>query len=103
MNPIQIIIKNLIGHVSDSVIEKGKKDFYIGQLSNANIEILEQACLTTEKKISGMDMKYMICFSIEMNIKDISLLFNIEPASVCTARYRFRKKFGRQNTFRFLI
>ena len=53
MNPIQIIIKNLIERISDSVIEKSK---------------------------------------IEMNVKDVSLLFNIEPVSVCTARYRIRKK-----------
>ena len=103
MKPIQILINNLIERISGSVIEKNKKDMYIRQLSNINSEILEQVYLNAEKKISGLDMKYIICFVTEMNVKDISLLFNIEPASVLTARYRIRKKFGGNNTFRFLI
>jgi len=100
---IQIMIRNMIERIANSVIEKDKKDFYIRQLSNIDIETLEQGCLSSEKKISGMDIKYIICFSIEMNVKDISLLFNIDPASVRTARYRIRKKFGKQNTFCFLF
>ncbi len=101
--PIQIMTDKLIRRISDSLIEKSKKDIYIRQLSNLEIEIVEQGCLTADKRISNMDMKYIICFSIEMEVKDLSLLFNIEPASVRTARYRIRKKFGEKNTFRFLI
>ncbi len=99
----QIMTDKLIERISDSLIGKNKKDVYIRQLSNLEIEIFEQGYLSAEKKISNMDMKYIICFTIEMDVKDISLLFNIEPASVRTARYRIRKKFGEKNTFRFLI
>ena len=100
---LQIIIKNLVELISDAGLEKSRKDVYIKKISNMNIEIWEQACLTTEKKISSMDMKYIICFSIEMNAKDISILFNVEPASVRTARYRIRKKLENKDTFGFLF
>jgi len=101
--PIQIIIKNLIERIYISTIEKSQKDFYAEKLSDINIEMLGESFLSTEKKISGMDIKYIICFSIEMNIKDISLLFDIDPASVRTARYRIRKKLGKKNAFCFLF
>ncbi len=101
--PIQIMIQNLIERISGSLIKKDKKDRYIRQLLNLDFEILEQGCLTADEKISNLDIKYIICFSVEMDIKDVSLLFNIEPSSVRTARYRIRKKIGGKNTFKFLI
>jgi ribosomal protein L23 len=35
--------------------------------------------------------------------KNMSLLFNVEPASIRTVRYRIKKKFGKKNTFNFLM
>lgn len=102
-NPFQIIIRNIIARISVSCIESGVKKLYTGQLSNMDIEALTQGYLTAEKKLSGMDMRYIVCFLIEMNVKDIALLFNIDSSSVRTARYRIRKKFGQNNTFRLLF
>jgi len=48
-------------------------------------------------------MKYIICFAIEMEVQDMSLLFNVEPASIYTVRYRIKKKFGDGGGVRFLI
>ena len=65
--------------------------------------MFENAYQTSKTKITGMDMKYLICFAADIDAKDISLLFNIEPASVHTVRYRIRKKFAKEDVFRMIL
>jgi len=101
--PTKTMIGKLTEWISKSVMEKVKKEQYLRQLSELDINVLEQGYLTADEKISNMDMKYIICFSIDMDVKDISLLFNVEPASIRTVRYRIKKKFSQKNTFKFLM
>jgi hypothetical protein len=44
--------------------------------------------------ISIQYIKYCICFTIGMEIAEVSACFSIEPASVHGLRYRLKKKFG---------
>ncbi|MDR2970142.1 MAG: hypothetical protein LBV32_11160 [Tannerellaceae bacterium] len=101
--PTKAMIGKLTEWISKSLMDKAKKDACIRKLSTLDIDMLEQGYLTADEKITSMDMKYIICFSIDMDVKDISLLFNVEPASIRTVRYRIKKKFGEKNTFKFLI
>ena len=48
-------------------------------------------------------MKYILCFYIDMMVRDISLTFNVEVASIYTVRYRIRKKFKDNLAFQFLM
>ncbi len=77
--PTKTMIGKLTEWISKSVMEKNKKDRYIRQLSDLDIDVLEQGYLTADEKISNMDMKYIICFAIDMEVKDISLIFNVSP------------------------
>ena len=97
------MIGKLTDLISDSYIETTKKNVYIRQLSELDVDMLDQGYLTTTEKISNMDMKYIICFDIDMEVKDISLLFNVETANIRSVRYRMKKKFGEKNTFKFLL
>ena len=101
--PTKTMISKLTEWLSKSVMEKGKREKYIQQLADLDIDMLEQGYLSADEKISNMEMKYIICFSIDMDVKDISLLFNVEPSSIRTVRYRIKKKFGKKNTFKFLM
>ena len=100
---IKTLIKNLTSRISEAYIEKPTKRTYIQKLSELDIDMLEQGYLTVSEKISNMDMKYIICFAIDMDVKDMSLIFNVEPASIRSVRYRLKKKFGVKNTFKFLL
>jgi rRNA maturation endonuclease Nob1 len=99
--------KTMIGKLSEwilkSVMVEAKKNAYIQQLSELDIDMLEQGYFTATEKISNMDMKYIICFAIDMDTKDMSILFNVEHASIHTVRYRIKKKFREKNTFKFLM
>jgi len=101
--PTKIMIEKLKDWISESCMEKTKKSAYIQQLYDLDIDMLEIGYHTANEKISNMDMKYIICFAIDMEVKDMSLLFNVEPASIRSVRYRIKKKFGEKNTFRFLM
>ena len=101
--PTKTMIEKLTEWISKSIMEKTKKNAYIQQLSELDIDMLEQGYLTADEKISNMDMKYIICFAIDMNTKDMSILFNVEPTSIRTVRYRIKKKFKDKNTFKFLM
>ena len=100
---IQSMIEKLSEWISESSIERAKRNNYLQQLSTLDIDVLEQGYLTATEKISKMDMKYIICFAINMEVKDMSLLFNVEASSIRTVRYRIRKKFGDKNSFKFLM
>ena len=101
--PIKYAIEKIDRLVSDSLLESENKRVYLSRLSKIDAKLLEHVCQTSEAKLTGMDMKYIICFSADMNVKDISLLFNVEPASVRTVRYRIRKKFSEKDIFRVIL
>jgi len=101
--PTKAIIEKLMEWILQSPIDKTKEKTYIRQLSELDIDMLEQGYLSADEKISNMEMKYIICFAIDMDVKDMGLLFNVEPASIRTVRYRIKKKFGEKNSFKFLM
>lgn len=101
--PTKTIIEKITQLILKSGMQKTEREQYVKQLSELDIEMMEQGYLTATEKISNMDMKYLVCFAIDMDTADISLLFNIAPTSVYTVRYRIRKKFGEKNTFKFLM
>ncbi|MDL2228148.1 hypothetical protein LJC30_04600 [Odoribacter sp. OttesenSCG-928-L07] len=101
--PSQILIQRIAQSISKSLIVNQKKNDYIASLIGLDTSVLEQVCNLSEGRITNLDIKYIICFMIDMDVKDISLLFNIEPASVHTVRYRIKKKFGDNQQLKLLI
>jgi len=101
--PVKNAIENIGRAISTSIIEKNNKKAYLDCLAKLDIQLLEEACQISKVPITATDMKYIICFAAEMDVKDICLLFNIEPTSVHTVRYRIKKKFAKEDTFRTLL
>jgi hypothetical protein len=102
-NPVKISVEKIALMVSVSLIEKDTKTAYLERLSKIDFQPLENAYQASKVKITAMDMKYIICFAADLDAKDISLLFNIEPASVHTVRYRIKKKFAKEDLFRVVL
>ena len=102
-DPVKHTIEKIAQMVSGSAIEKDVKKDYLERISRIDPKLLEQAYRTADIKITGMELKYMVCFLAGMDVKDISLIFNIEPASVRTVRYRIRKKFPEKDPFRAIL
>lgn len=79
------------------------KQNYLDKIHAVDVGELEKLFLPVSGKMTAMDMKYTLCFYINMDAKDIGTMFCVEPASVYTVRYRIRKKFKDQPAFRFLM
>ena len=85
-------------------LEVELKELYCKKLSAlASDESLLMIYLSCNSKVTPMDLKYLLCFYIDMSVKDISLTFNVEVASIYTVRYRIRKKFKDNLAFQFLM
>lgn len=50
-------------------------------------------CAASTKPLSGTNIRYLLCFLINMEPKEVAMLFSVEVASVYSVRYRLRKMF----------
>jgi hypothetical protein len=88
-----VSVHKVIGFIETSLLPNANKETYITKLKGVNLELLDNIIASCNGKITSIDMKYMVCFTIDMDVKDIAGMFNIEVASVYSVRYRIRKKY----------
>ena len=63
------------------------------QLQKVDITLAEAIVSHAEKPLTLVDKRYMLCFITGLKPAEIATLFNVEPASIYTVRYRIKKKF----------
>ncbi|MFI3296614.1 MAG: hypothetical protein R3Y59_03180 [bacterium] len=78
------------------IFDKLRADFPIhqSQFDTVNMEQLVKLLDESIISLSTMDKKYIICFIAAIKPAEIALMFNVEPASVYTVKYRIKKKFS---------
>lgn len=101
--PVRETIEKIVRSVAGSAVEKDVKSAYLSRLEHLDISLLENIYRSSGGSLTSLDMKYIVCFVAEIAVRDISTLFNVEPASVNTVRYRIRKKFAPDDPFRLVI
>ncbi len=74
-----------------------KKKDYIESLNDIDGQYISALKSSYNGNLSVPYIKYCICFSIGMEIGDVSECFSIEQSSVHMVRYRLKKKFGLDN------
>lgn len=89
-----VVVNMLKDYVQVSILPQEVKEKYIHGFDQLNIDELNAFLGNTSAKITTMDLKYICCFYIQMETRDIATLFHIEVSSVNTVRYRLRKKIG---------
>lgn len=62
-------------------------------ISDVNLEDALTLMRKSEKTLTIVDQKYILCFLSAESVKTIAARFNVEPASVYTVRYRLKRKF----------
>ncbi len=82
--------------VEQSQLPNSLKERYLEALKEFNGEKMEEVRTMSHKALTPSDIRYMICFSVGMNASDIASIYNVEPSSIYTMRYRLRKKFPRE-------
>ncbi|MGN0187072.1 MAG: hypothetical protein ACI392_04925 [Paludibacteraceae bacterium] len=63
------------------------------RLQKIDLALTEALINDAHKSLSLVDKRYMLCFIAGLKPTEIATLFNVEPASIYTVRYRIKKKF----------
>lgn len=85
--------------VMTSTLNDNRKLLYCEKLRSVAVEQLTPLFATSLDTLTIVDKKYIVCFVADIPVRDIATMFNMEAASVYTARYRIRKKFGAEIPF----
>lgn len=101
-NRSAIIVDKSRALVCSSGLDGAVIQKYVQRLEDIDLGKLEQTLASLPGVLTPLDMKYIVCFSIDMDVAHVSSVFNIEPASVYTVRYRIRKKL-RNGVLDFII
>lgn len=88
----QMIVEQLKESIAHSIISHSGKNIYFERLDLFKTAEFEKQVILVKDKLTNIDIKYIICFLIEMDIKDVSLLFNVEVSSIYNVRSRLRRK-----------
>lgn len=102
-SPVADIVEKIARQVEASRLDEASKWRYLDNLSHLDTALLENAYRLSQAPLTGLDMKYIVCFNAGLDVRDIGLLFNVAPASVNTVRYRIRKKFAKDDPYRIAI
>lgn len=95
---VKAIVNKLEDVISSSQIVPECKAFYQEKLARlCKNDNLQEILNLAENRITPTDMKYLLCFYMNMEVQHISQMFNIEISSVYTVRYRLRKKLKDEN------
>lgn len=92
---IWIIVKKLCAAIMDKEtgICEERKIMYLNRLVSHEMKgSYVKALLQCYNGLTHTDIRYLLCFAIEMEYSDIQILFHIEKKTVYSVRYRIRKK-----------
>lgn len=91
VEPIEALRDSLIREIrhNDAVRER---------MATLDLETFNRQ-IASATNLSTMDKRYLLCFAAGLTAEQVASVFNVEPASVYTVRYRIKKKFPPQNAF----
>ena len=79
--------------IQASCFDPWQKEELLSRFNLLQLQHVVALCNTASSPISATNMRYMLCFLINMPVKDISMLFNVDVRSVYSVRYRLRRLF----------
>lgn len=99
----EVAVEKMKAVVASARLDPSVRDEYVKRLSGLDLGGFEHQFATSISQMTQMDIKYILCFYLEFEARDIATIFHVEPASVYTVRYRLRKKFRDNPSFQFLM
>lgn len=97
MDAYQVYISSQIEHlrilVQSSSLTDEIKTLLLDKINLLQIETISSLFMTLDKPISATNMRYVLCFLLNIDVPIISTLFNVDVRSVYSVRYRLRKMF----------
>lgn len=105
MQTQQVYIETQIEHlrilIQSSSIVPSLKSELLERLSLLQLEHVEALCRAATKPLTATNLRYILTFLINMEVRDIASLFHVDAGSVYSVRYRLRKIFPQQMVLPF--
>lgn len=98
---IETQIQNLIVLIQSSALSSTQKEDLSCRLRLLQTSHISTLCAQSSKAITSTNLRYILCFIINMDVPDIALLFHVDTGSVYSARYRLRKLFAQEPVMPF--
>ncbi len=91
----KLILEKLRSDIASLPASNPSRKAALEALSRPDLpERAESVFSSAQKPLSSMDRKYLYCILAGLSVEQIAVLFNIQPESVYTVRYRLRRKFA---------
>ncbi len=90
---IQHAMSQLEGQIQNSSLSIEMKKKTLARIYEIDINLMVDLCERATSKLTKGNVSYILCFVAGVNTKVIARIFNVEPASVHTSRYRLRARF----------
>ena len=91
---IQHAMSQLYGQILNSSLPAEIKKKTLARVYEIDINLMADLCEHATSKLTKGNVSYILCFVAGIDTKVIARIFNVEPASVHTSRYRLRGRFS---------
>ena len=90
---IETQIEYLRMRITLSSFDVKSKEDLLRRLDLLSYSLVKDLCATSSKPLTATNLRYILCFLINMNVRDTAALFNVDASTVYSVRYRLRKLF----------
>ena len=91
---IQNALTQLEGQIQASSLSAEKKKVVLSRVSEVDLNLIVDLCEHASTPLTKGNVMYIFCFVAGIDTQLIARIFNVEPATIYTVRYRLRARFG---------
>ena len=90
---IQNAMTQLEYQIQTSPLSKDEKNSMLESIKEVDAKLVVSLCEQAQPPLTKANLSYIFCFLAGIRVKLIARVFNVEPATVYTSRFRLRKHF----------
>ena len=98
---IETQIEHLRMRITLSSFDAKLKEDLLCRLGLLQHNLVEHLCGTSTRQLTNTNLRYILCFLINMEVRDIAALFSVDASTVYSVRYRLRKLFKHDGVLPF--
>lgn len=79
--------------IQSSSLSQDEKNGMLASIKEVDAKLVVSLCDQAQPPLTKANLSYIFCFLAGIRVKLIARVFNVEPATVYTSRFRLRKHF----------
>ena len=94
---VQNALTQLESQIHQSSLSVAVKNTSLMRIHAVDVMLMVELCEGAVAPLTKGNLLYVICFVADLDTQVIARIFNVEPATVYTVRYRLRARLGKIN------